>query len=103
MFEALEYQAIIVLKSKNGKSSLVVDAKRYVPSTRDSSVLKGSSRPLEIFKIVLCGKKRKDSNENIKMNNPSIDRKLTFYIFRIFFERCFLPHSTILNLSRKRG
>ena len=51
-------------------------------------------------RIVLCGGKHDDLNENINMKNPSVDRKLSFHIF---FESlcCFLPQSTILNISRE--
>ena len=43
---------------------------------REQVTLNKSSHFLQAFKTILCGSKRKDSNGNININYPSINRKL---------------------------
>lgn len=59
----------------------------FLRSRFSSSGALNISHPLEILEMVLCGRKRKDSDENI--THPSIDRKLTF-VFSFESLRCFL-------------
>ena len=62
---------------------------------------KNSHLSLEIFEVVMCERNRKDLNERTVLQQRSIDRKHTS-ISSCESLHPFLPHSTILNISKGR-